>query len=108
VQEVRRFDGRGCSLCSRFQGWELIKKAGRCAGLFAETIPSHHFALAGGLITGILAPLSGGGTFKPESFVGGGQMTPFEAERLSPSGAPDGDPSLFFCAGVQDCEFVEG
>jgi hypothetical protein len=54
------------------------------------------------LITGILPPLSGGGTV-PESFVGGGQMTPFESESWSPSGLPDLSVP-FWPDGVQDCE----
>jgi hypothetical protein len=43
-----------------------------------------HLALPGGLITGVLAPLAGGGTFISESRVAGGQITPFESESFLP------------------------
>jgi len=61
-----------------------------------------YFASGGGLITGILPPLSGGGTV-PESCVGGGQITPFESESRSFSGLPDLSMPLW-PGGAQDCE----
>jgi hypothetical protein len=47
-----------------------------------------YFAFSGGLITGIFAPESGGGTFISESREGGGQITPLVFESLSLSGSP--------------------
>lgn len=59
-----------------------------------------YFALSGGLMTGILPPVSGGGTFISEPALAGGQMTPFDSESLVPSCALSLPPS----AGVHCCE----
>jgi hypothetical protein len=73
-------------------------------GNFARSLISRYLALSGGLITGILAPLSGGGTLISESCPAGGQITPFEPESLRPSSSP----LLPLSAGVHCCCDEEG
>jgi hypothetical protein len=64
---------------------------------------SYYFAFAGGLITGVLAPLSGGGTLMSESRLSGGQITPLLSASPLPSGAPFAVGSVSFPEGVQFC-----
>jgi hypothetical protein len=65
---------------------------------------SDYFAFSGGLITGIFAPLSGGGTLMSESRLFGGQITPSLSASFFPSGAPFALGSVpLFGEGVQFC-----
>jgi hypothetical protein len=63
----------------------------------------NYLAFPGGLITGIFAPLSGGGTLISESRPCGGQITPFDSDSWLPSGSPLPDLLPPFAGGLQDC-----
>src|SRR5581483_11996123 len=63
----------------------------------------NYLAFPGGLITGIFAPLSGGGTLISESRPCGGQITPFDSDSWLPSGSPLPDLLPPFASGLQDC-----
>jgi hypothetical protein len=67
-----------------------------------------YLALSGGLITGILAPPSGGGTFISESGVAGGQIMPFDSASLRPSGSLALPFALPLSAGAHCCSDDEG